>query len=145
MATNVPVGHKSHLRVSDDNVTFLKVAEAVGFGRAGSAPGIVANHHDEPNFVSRAAGRADNTITGSHNYIYDDAAQLLIRTAYESRTRLYFKLMPVEQIGLEKFTGSGYVASHSHRMDDGGVQLVDFSIEVDGAVTAGDINANDVL
>ena len=102
MATNAIGGFKATLRVSSDGVTYYKLAELVDLNPAVTMNPISASHHDSL-FNEKIAGKRDWSVTGTHNYIYNDTAWTILRDACISgvTARVYVKIIPFEEIGRE--------------------------------------------
>lgn len=139
MATSAIGGSYAHLKVSNDGVTYVELGEITNLNDERNAPAISANHHDEPVFNSNIPGRIQNVLSGTVNYVYNNAGQILVETAQTNRTFVYFKLMPKETAGLDKYTGRGVISRFAKAFPDGGVATSDFSLDVDGTVTKGTI------
>src|SRR5262245_423687 len=139
MATQAIGGSYAHLRVSADGVTYTPLGEISDLNDEKNSPAISANHHDEPVYNSKITGRIQKELTGQAHHIYNDAGQVIVRNAQTNRTFVYFKLMPKEEVGRDKYTGRGVVSRYTKAFPDGGVASADFSIDVDGAITEGTI------
>lgn len=144
MATNAIGGFRAQLRVSSDGLTYTRLGEVQVLTLDDRAAEIAANHHDDIAYENAIQGRSKWRLTGTVNYIYNDAGQAVVRTAKLTQAPLYVKLMPYELVGREKFTGQGIVVQWGISGDDNAVAGSPFEISGSGALVPGTIVAGDL-
>lgn len=144
MATNAIAGFRGKVRVSADGTTYTNLGEISDATFVDRDAEIPANHHDDQAYENAVYGRSKWSLSGTMNYVYNDAGQLIVRTAKTSKVPVYVKIMPYELVGREKFTGQALVLEFGVGMPDGAIASTPINLSGVGALTAGTIVAGDI-
>jgi hypothetical protein len=144
MATNAIAGFRGHIRVSADGTTYVALGEITDATFQDIDDEIPADHHDDPAYHNSVAGRSKWTLRGTMNYVYNDAGQLIVRTAKSGKAPVYVKIMPYELVGREKFTGTALVLEFGVGMPDNGIASTNINLSGVGAIVAGTIVSGDL-
>jgi hypothetical protein len=135
--TKARIGSVRRLKLSLDNVTFTEVSEVVSSSLDQTDSEVAANSNLDADNEQVIPGRSKNGLTFNCNTVHDDPGQMLYRTAKASKVPVYFKYLPIPEIGKKLFSGIGLPLKATDSSQDNSPQTTDMMISVSGRV-AGD-------
>jgi TP901-1 family phage major tail protein len=119
------------LKISSNGSSWTNVGKLTNVSLSREREVIDTANFDDADWASNIAGMRSWSITSEALYVFDDAGQVLVETAFATTTAYYYKIISDAGTATTyKFQGQGRITSLEMTFETN--EVVAFSIEIEG-------------